>query len=194
MSEEKFNTLKKVHKIALIVFIVINFISTITYSVYVLNNKEVLDYNTRNAIYGVYGYSLFSFIAFVCGYFYAKSDYSKKGAKWYKAFVGFTAVSTCYHLYSLVHISGFGLPAYLLIASIVILLVLTFAPNLGKKNTWILFAVLFVIDLIYTPLVQADSIEPITAVISVLSRLIADGTIGLAIMGKYHDKDARGTI
>ena len=194
MSEDKFNSLKKVHKIVLIAFIVINFICTIMFSVYVLNNKGVLDYNMRNAIYGAYAYSLCDMFAFICGYLYAKSDYSKQGAKWYKAFIGLTALSTLFHLHSLTHASGFGIPVYLLMASIVILLVLTFAPNLGKKNTWILFAVLFAIDLIYTPLVQIDNIDTTTAVISVLTRLVADGTIGLAIMGKYRDKDARGTI
>ena len=142
--------------------------------------------------------TILSIMAFVniaalcCGIFYLMQGYSKNDAHFYKTFLALMAVCCAINVYTDFVISGFGLGVILLIVKVVALGALALWKDLGKRNSMILLAVLIVIDLIvfFTSFEQSVMTYKLTAT---LSKLVADGTVGLAIRGKYYDKDARGT-
>ena len=71
------------------------------------------------------------------------------------------------------------------------LLILTFGKDLGRTKTWSVFHVLIALD-IAIAILMFDSREALSSIASGLTRLVLDGTIGLAIRAKYADKAARG--
>lgn len=79
-----------------------------------------------------------------------------------------------------------------LVVKTIALLVLVFVKDLGKRNTWIVFCILIFVDLVGGLSYLGDAVVA-QRLIATLSRLTMDGSIGLAIRGKYADKDARGT-
>ena len=150
-------------------------------------------------------------LALCFGILYLVKSYRKNAAAFYKAFMLLLAVSNVFGTITLITtlITMQGNPAadvsvasnaqFILnfihqIVKIALLLVLTFAQNLGKRNTWIVFYVLLAVDVIFNIfMISPDGYVMISATSS-LSKLFMDGTIGLAIKGKYDDKDARGTV
>lgn len=74
---------------------------------------------------------------------------------------------------------------------IVILLLIAFGKDLGKRNTWILFYIVLAIDLLYGILFVPHKYLVLLIIVGVIGKLVIDGTIGLAIRGKYADKEAR---
>ncbi len=80
-------------------------------------------------------------------------------------------------------------------AKIIVLLIMAFGKNLGKKMTWTLLYVVVALDiagmivmLIYMLQTGFDF-----AMIGVVAAIVADVTMGLAIRGKYEDKESRGS-
>ena len=157
--------------------------------------------------------NLINVIALCSGITYILEGYSKRAAAMYKVFLLLTAVSTLFyavtaasamtaqppfdaagsvsHTQYIVHII---LRAILInAAKILLLLVLAFGKDLGKRNTWIIFSVILVLDIIFSVLWKTPDNLVFVRITTVFSRLVMDGTIGLAIRGKYADKDARGT-
>ena len=130
--------------------------------------------------------------ALCCGIFYLLQGYSKNDANFYKTFLGLMAVCCAINVYTGFAIRGFGLGVILMIVKVVALGVLVLWKDLGKRYSLILLAVMIAIDLIvfFTSFDQSVMTYKLTAT---LSKLVADGTVGLAIRGKYDDKDARGT-
>ena len=66
-----------------------------------------------------------------------------------------------------------------------------FAKDLGRTRSWCVFYVLLALDLIVA-ILTFDGREALSSIASGLTRLVLDGTIGLAIRAKYADKAARG--
>jgi hypothetical protein len=130
--------------------------------------------------------------ALCCGVFYLLQGYSKNDANFYTTFLALTAVCCAINVYTGFVIRGFGLAVILMIVKVIALGVLALGKDLGKRNSMILLAVMIVIDLIvfFTSFEQSVMTYKLTAM---LSKLVADGTVGLAIRGKYDDKDARGS-
>ena len=87
---------------------------------------------------------------------------------------------------------GFSVAACLMIGIILALLILGFVKNLGKKNSWIIFYILLALELVLA-FVMFDKNEVMSSIAGNLSRLVLDGSIGLAIREKYADKAARNT-
>ena len=77
----------------------------------------------------------------------------------------------------------------------VALCVLAIVKDLGKKKTWIIFFVLLGLDVIGSVILMVDSSIGFLgyAIMGSVSLLISDGTLGLAIHGKYKDKQSRGS-
>ena len=75
------------------------------------------------------------------------------------------------------------------------LLIMTFGKDLGKQNTWTLFYVILSIDIIALVLAVINMINVgfDFSFTGYVTALIADGTIGLAVMGKYKNKESRGS-
>ena len=73
---------------------------------------------------------------------------------------------------------------------ILALLALLFIKDLGKTKTWIIFFILLAMELVLAVL-TFDKNEVMSSIAGNLSRLVLDGTIGIAIREKYADKAAR---
>ena len=142
---------------------------------------------------GTYLFALLNVAALVCGIIYLMSGYSKKAANYYKAFIVLAALFNAVTIYTTFVSQGFGIGVIMMIVKVLLLLTLAFWPNLGKRNTWILFGIMLLIDVLFGILFGSDSSVAVYRFILVLSKLVMDGTIGLAIRGKYQDKAARGT-
>ena len=138
----------------------------------------------------------FNIAALVFGIVYLLRGYEKNAAGFYKAYLLIvTAVFVLRAVAVLYIFQSFTINLLLSIINIVLFLVLAFWPNLGKRATWILFIVLVILNLVGGFLwTNSGSDVAVFRVISVLSRLLFLGTVGLNIRGKYEDKDARGTV
>ncbi len=80
-------------------------------------------------------------------------------------------------------------------AKIIVLLIMAFGKNLGKKMTWTLLYVVVALDIagMIVMLLYMFQNGFDFAMIGVVAAIVADVTIGLAIRGKYEDKESRGS-
>ena len=133
----------------------------------------------------------------------------KNAAVFYKAFILMTAAATALYALTIVFMMQTGnlmddtritsnalyiLGVIFMAAKLILLLVMSFGKDLGKRNTWIGFCVILALDLIFGMFYTTPGRMAAYRFVAVLPRLLMDGTIGLAIRGKYDDKDARGTV
>lgn len=144
---------------------------------------------------------LFQLIALGCGFVHLMSLYGKSAALFYKLLLVFTALSHAVYACWIFTTFGFNATVVVSFVSCALLLVLAFWPNLGKRLSWILYSIFFVLVL-YSAIVGLISTVPsIAAPLSVpailagtIGHAVVAGTVGLSLMGKYADKDARGTV
>ena len=158
------------------------------------SDAEKLAWNVYGAVNAV------NILALACGIVYICKGYSKQAAGFYKAFMFFLAVASIPNIVinvllgqdgsSIIHSLPISIAIMVLKAAI--LLIFVFWKDLGRRNTWILFAVLLVLDVIYGFLFSDISGIRAFRVVTILSRLVTDGTIALAINGKFTDKVRRG--
>ena len=141
---------------------------------------------------GIHIASILNIAALGCGMIYLLQGYSKKAAGCYKAFLALTAVFSVFNIYSSFVLRGIGLHVILLAVKVILLLLLAFGKDLGKRKTWIIFFLIVGIDVFVMFTGKTQSVLAYR-IVAYLSKLLMDGTIGLAIRGKYADKDARGT-
>jgi hypothetical protein len=133
------------------------------------------------------------------GAIYIIKDYSKQAAVFYKAFL-FLHVGVCV-LSIIVNLFFYTVTLLMVVICILYaikaadLLLLVFGKDLGSKKTWILFYVILGLDV-------ASLILSVMNMVNVgfdfsftgyVTALIADGTIGLSVKGKYENKEARGS-
>ena len=80
-------------------------------------------------------------------------------------------------------------------AKIIVLLIMAFGKNLGKKMTWTLLYAVVALDIagMIVMLIYMFQNGFDFAMIGVVAAIVADVTIGLAIRGKYEDKESRGS-
>ena len=133
----------------------------------------------------------------ITGILYLLKGYHKQAAVFYKAFLILHIVVCALTVF--IDLCFYTVNVYMILISvlnvfkIIALAILAFGKDLGKQKTWRLFWILLILD----------SIKLILAVINManigfdfsftgyITALIADGTIGLAVKGKYDDKEAR---
>ncbi len=130
-------------------------------------------------------------LALICGIVYILKGSGKKAALFYDVFLLLVTLGLALRLAGRLFHHGFDVAVGLMIGSVIILLILTFVKDLGRMNTWYLFLVLVVLDLI-AAILLFDSREAFPTITSGLTRLVLDGAIGLAIRAKYIDKATRG--
>ena len=149
----------------------------------------------------VYGaVNLVNLLALACGIVYICKGYSKQAAGYYKAFMFLLAVASIPNIIVNILISqgssailqSLPLSIAIMVFKAAILLLLVFWKDLGRRNTWILFFVLLILDIIYGFLFGDISGIRAFRVVTILSRLVTDGTIAIAIYGKFADKVRRG--
>lgn len=143
---------------------------------------------------------LINAVALGCSIIYLSSGYSKRAAIYYRYFLILLITVSLLHMITAGFVGagnvGGPLVAFsqiIVAARIFVLCMLTFVPDLGKRNSWILFGLLVAFDLAYVLFFGSDGGIVVYRLFSTLSKLALDGTIGLAIRGKYADKAARGT-
>ena len=146
-------------------------------------------------------FHLLQLIALGCGFVHLMSLYGKSAALFYKLLLVFTALSHAVYACWLFMAHGFYAAVVFSIVCCVLLLVLAFWPNLGKRLSWIIYAVFFVLVLysVIVGLILALPLMPspmsLPAILAgTIGRALLAGTVGLSLMGKYADKDARGTV
>lgn len=136
----------------------------------------------------------------VFGALYLLKSYKKEAAKDYKAFMILNVAVTALTIY--IDCSFYQVNSLMIAISVlnackaVVLLFLAFGKDLGEKKTWTLFWILLALDLVklILAIINMAQIGFDFSFMGYVSALIADGTIGLAIKGKYDDKKARGRI
>ncbi len=133
------------------------------------------------------------FLTLACALYYLAMDYEKDSAPFYKAFMFLYALSGIVRVVFFARHSTGILPLCSAVIAVIATLILTFAKNLGKKNSWIVYAVLMVAEVLllfsFNPAGSSSAL-----VTSKISDILIAGTLGLMLNGKYMDKDARGTI
>ena len=135
----------------------------------------------------------------IMGSLYLLNDYSKKAASYYKAFLLLHVVVCVITIFVDLYFgetNTFYVSVSLLYAlRIIVLLALLFWKDLGQKRTWILFYALLVIGFVTlaVALVHMSRAGFDFSITGYFTALLADGTLGLAIKGKYDDKTFRGS-
>ena len=135
----------------------------------------------------------------IMGVVYIIKDYSKQAAVFYKAFL-FLHVGVCV-LSIIVNLFFYAVTPLMIVICIlyafkaVDLLILVFWKDLGKKRTWILFYVILGLDIaaLIFAVINMLNIGFDFSFTGYVTALIADGTIGLSVKGKYENKEARGS-
>lgn len=136
----------------------------------------------------------------IVGTLYLLKGYTKQAAIYYKLFLVLNVAVNA--LTIVIDLCFYHVTAWIVMISvlnackIILLLLLGFGKDLGERKTWTIFYILLAVD----------SLKLVLAIINMLgigfdfsfmgyvTALIADGTIGLAIRGKYENKKARGRV
>lgn len=145
-------------------------------------------------------------IALCFGVIYLIKGYSKNAAVFYKLFLLLTALAVAFYvaiLFSLSNSEFASIPmnsssiriygSIFMGIKILSILILTFGLNLGKRISWMLFCIAIISDILLVIFFFTVPTFTNILVVASLACLIMDGTIGLAIKGKFDDKDSRGS-
>ena len=152
-------------------------------------------------------------LALGCGMLYTLRGYTKNAAVYYRTFLLLTAVSSLlYAVATACHLSSRqpfdpagaqtaaqyvgrlllrSFPQMMVKAALLFILVK--APDLGRRYAWIAFGLLLALDVLFSLLSMGSVDLALILLLGVFTRLAMDGTVWLAIRGKYVDKAARGT-
>lgn len=196
MFMKNYSTIMKVHLTLMIAMMCGTIGGAINFIVGVANSSTTKDKlsNITNIVLMMFILSMLA-----CGVVYLIKGYNKQAAPYYKAFlllhVGVCALSI------IVDLCFYEVTALLICICVLIafkgidLLVLTFGKDLGKQKTWILFYVILLIDIIALILavINMMNVGFDFSFTGYVTGLIADGTIGLAVKGKYDNKKSRGS-
>ena len=204
MQKEKLNSLIRYHLVLMAILGVLSAVAFIVYCYAAFT--QYTDVTGKSVVYSAANATLFQTLAMCAGIVYLSKGYGKKDAGFYKAFLVFAALSfigtIMYNIFTLksdgpsfVNILCF----VLMLCIFVLLLVLAFGKDMGKRNTWRIFSVLLVLAVVLFCInlvnVLFDGVASVVMTITFhLTRLLMIGTIGIAIIAKYADKTARGTL
>lgn len=130
-------------------------------------------------------------LALICGMYYMVKGGGKNVALVYKSFLMLVLLGLAVRLVSRFVFPGVDVATVLMIGSLLMLLVLSFAKDLGRTNTWVVYGILLTLDLVVA-ILSFESREVLSSIASGLTRLVLDGSIGIAIYTKYKDKASRG--
>ena len=139
------------------------------------------------------------FSMLMMGAVYIIKDYSKQASVFYKAFL-FLHVGVCV-LSIIVNLVYYTVNPLMIAICILYgfkaldLLILVFWKDLGQKRTWILFYVILGLDIaaLIFAVINMLNIGFDFSFTGYVTALIADGTIGLSVRGKYENKASRGS-
>lgn len=195
----KLTPLMTIHMILMIVLVFFHLASTVVNIGVIGFSAEEIN-NTGRTVIRLRGFfNIANIAALVFGILYVWNQYSKNAARYYKAFLLLHIIQTLL-LIVLNSASGTSLDYYSAGAlalhglKVLFLMIILFWRDFGESNTWKLFFILLVFDVAGSVLTIVSSTGSLAFRIgSSVSRLVLDGTIALAINGKYADKARRGT-
>ena len=194
MSEKNFHILKRLHQVLIVIMAVLSIVMATVIAYYIGAGKSTLPDNVRAGLWSYLSYNIAQAIALGCGYVYFAMDYSKKSAVYYKAFLVLVLIANVFPIITMFYYNMNIVELCLACIKIIALLILIFGKDLGKKKTWIVFSIYFIAELLVGVVVITDGNIAVFRIICSISRLLLAGTIALAIMGKYRDKDQRETV
>lgn len=192
MENKNLNKLSICHLILMGIMCILSCVSAgIVFSGHIPEGFEIVSDTQKTAsMIAAIGY-VTNALALIFGIIYMVKGSGKNVATLYKAFLLLVMLGLLVRLIAKFIYPGFGLSAVLMIGSILMLLCLTFAKDLGRTKTLTVFFVLLALDLV-AAILALDNRELLGSIASGLSRLVLDGSIGLAIYAKYRDKASRG--
>ena len=134
----------------------------------------------------------------VVGALYLLKGYTKQAAGFYKAFLLLHIAVCALTIY--IDLAFYKVNALMIAISVVnackavLLMILAFGKDLGRRRTWNLFYILLALDIVKLgfAIINMANNGFDFSFMGYVTALIADGTIGLAIRGKYENKKARG--
>lgn len=177
MNNDKYKILKIVQMVLIVLAIIVTSISIINQ----ITGEGILLYILLD---------LCKVLCLFCGSVYMIFGSKKSVANFYKGFIAMFIVTLLLRII-ISFVDGISpLQAICSIVSLICLLGLEFVKDLGKDKTAILYAILFVSEVIMAiPLFLTKQTQLITAG---LTSLLILGTFGLMIAFKYIDKASRG--
>ena len=190
----------KVHLGLMVVLLLFSFVGALVMFIGAGFNLDAYPAGTGTLVrlYGLV--NLINALALGCGIVYLANGYAKRVAVYYKFFLLLVLVSSLLHIYLPGCASNIGsgralfpLCQVIMALKVAVLALLVFAPDLGEQRTRILFFILVALDILYVLCVGDTDAFRAYRVISIMSKVAFDMTILLAILGKYADKDRRGT-
>lgn len=195
---KKLSPLMTIHMILMIALVFFHLASTIVNIGVIGYSAEEIN-NTGRTIIRLRGvFNIANIAALVFGIMYAWNQYSKNAARYYKSFLLLHIIQTLL-LIGLESASALSLDYFsagalaLLGMKVLFLLIILFWKDFGRSNTWKLFLILLFFDVAGSALTIFSSTGSLAFRIGgSVSRLVLDGTIALAIKGKYEDKARRG--
>lgn len=140
--------------------------------------------------------------ALVCAFIYISKDAGKQSAIFQKLFAGSFLVMYIYYFHMLVFLLPYGsmkqqavihLFTMVLLVSYSSVLILTFAPNLGKRYSLILACIAAVSELIIMMMSVVGGVTP-GVIGSFITSILMITIFYLMVEAKYMDKDARGSF
>ena len=140
--------------------------------------------------------------ALVCAFIYISKDAGKQAAMFQKLFAGSFLVMYIYYFHMLVFLIPFGsmkqqavihLFIMVLLVSYSAVLILTFAPNLGKRYSLILASIAAVAELIIMMIAVVEGVTP-GVIGGFITNILMITIFYLMVEAKYMDKDARGSF
>ena len=195
----KLTPLMTIHMILMIALVFFHLASTVVNIGVIGFSAEEIN-NTGRTIIRLRGFfNIINVAALVFGILYVWNQYSKSAARYYKAFLLLHIIQTLLLIgldaTSATSLDYFSAGALALLGmKVLFLMIVLFWRDFGESNTWKLFFILLVFDVAGSVLTIVSSTGSLAFRIGgSVSRLVLDGTIALAINGKYADKARRGT-
>lgn len=199
MEKSRFKPIVILHFVLLLVVLIINLFSAIRIIGSVQINSELFSNGVMSAIFFYGWYKIMTAVALCSCIIYILKQYSKGAALFYKIFLFLLVLASLFSVLVLICVlrDFISFPAIISIIAhvikILVLLFLAMGKDIGKRKTWLLFVIIISMDLIIGSLSSGSDLM-IFRIIGLVSRLAMDGSIGLAVYGKYMDKDNRGTV
>ena len=180
---KKFTTLMRIHLGMMIVITAVLLVLSVL--AYTIESDKVTAPHLVGGFLGV------SAISLVFGIIYLCNNYKKSAVGFYRLFMLLGAAANMLGCFVTVASRTQAYTVFIFMAKTVIFIILGLCDDLGKKVTWIIYGAVFLLDIAYiiffaVPEGMAGLKIGLTAV-----RLLTDGSIGLAIKGKFEDKKIR---
>ena len=192
---KRLNTLTIIHLILMCLMILGTIGATVNFLIGFTNSNTGMDRfsNISNVVLMIIILSML-----VIGVLYLVKDYSKQAAMYYKLFLILNVIVCILTIFIDLFFYKSTTLMYLIsilnVCKIITLLLLAYGKDLGEKKTWIIFYILLAIDIIKLIFasINMSNVGFDFSFAGYVTALISDGTIGLAIKGKYDDKKSRG--